>query len=135
MCACLLFFALYPINKHCFYYIKHMKRRKEIEESDMELKNTHCTLCTEGKVVGIKSKGLEFPTIITVEYNVGEKVFQIKEDLKLKNTTLKIGIIPIGQKKKPVLGYVRIGSIVTVAYNPGNPEDAYLPDNIRKINV
>ena len=101
----------------------------------MELKKIHCALCTEGKVVGIKSKGLEFPTIITVEYNVGEKVFQIKEDLKLKNTTLKIGTIPIGQKKKPVLGYAKIGSIVTVAYNPGDPKEAYLPDNIGKINV
>ena len=42
---------------------------------------------------------------------------------------MKIGAITIGQKRVPKIGSIRIDSPTLVAYNPNNPQEAYLVEN------
>lgn len=90
---------------------------------------------TEGTIIDIKSKGLDFPTIITVAYEVQNKQYQISESLKLKNEVIKIGFLPIGQKRTPKIKNIGIGEKVKVSYDTTSPEKAYLSDNKGIINV
>lgn len=94
-----------------------------------------CTQVIEGKVVEIKIKGLDFPTIVTVKYEISGVVYMISESKKYRNETIKLGFLPIGQKKIPKLGSVVVGDSVSVSYNPACPSMAYLTNNVGKINV
>ena len=102
-----------------------------MKKKDMQ----RCTQLTNGIVIDLKNKGLDFPTIVTVEYEVLGVFYQISESIKYRSEFIKIGFLPIGQKKIPKLGSTVVGSSVRVSYNPDNPDVAYLPDNIGKINV
>lgn len=94
-----------------------------------------CTKVTEGKVIEIKKRGHDFPTIVTVEYEVSGVFYQISESKKYSNETIKIGFLPVGQKKIPKLGSVVAGDVVSVSYNPLCPDMAYLTNNVGKINI
>lgn len=94
-----------------------------------------CTQLTEGIVIDVNNKGLDFPTIITVQYEVAGVSYRIAESKKYSNETTKIGFIPISQKKIPKLGNVVVGSSVSVSYNPNCPKMAFLTNNVGKINV
>ena len=102
-----------------------------MKKKDME----KCTEVTEGKVIEIKKRGHDFPTLVTVAYTVSGVSYQICESKKYRNETVKLGFLPIGQKKIPKLGGVVVGDAVSVSYNPLCPEMAYLTDNVGKINV
>ena len=93
-----------------------------------------CTRVTEGKVVEIKNKGLDFPTIVTVEYEVTGMSYRLSESKKYRNETIKIGFLPIGQRKITKLGGVVVGDLVRVSYNPDCPNMAYLTDNEGRVN-
>ncbi len=94
-----------------------------------------CSAQTTGRIVEVKSKGLDFPTIVTVTYHVAGKQYQISESKKYRNVPIKLGFLTIGQKKIPKLGDAPVGSEVLVSYDPAEPGLAYLPDNIGKENV
>lgn len=89
---------------------------------------------TVGTVVSLKSKGLNSPTIITVEYLVNGISYSIKETMKLKSEPIKLGAIPIGQRKVPIIGKVMIGSSVYVKYDLNNPAKALIEGNDGFIN-
>ncbi|NLY72506.1 MAG: hypothetical protein GX079_02280 [Tissierellia bacterium] len=95
----------------------------------------NCTQTTQGRVKQLKSKGQDFPTIITVEYEVDSTFYEIRESIKLKSQPIRKGSITIGQKKVAIMGSSSVGSLVKVNYNPDNPSEAYLADNIGKVNV
>lgn len=89
---------------------------------------------TIGKVIFLKSKGLNSPIIITVEYLVNGISYSIKKTMKLKSEPIKLGAIPIGQRKVPIIGKVKIGSSVYVKYDLNNPAKALIEGNDGFIN-
>lgn len=97
--------------------------------------NVNCTTEVTGTVKEVKVKGQDFPTIITVSYSVNEHAYEISESIKLKSQPIKLGFLTVGQKRVPVLGNTSVGSAVRVMYNPNNPAEAYLPDNVGIANV
>ncbi len=96
----------------------------------LKTNKSQCTSMTKGNIVNLENKGLNFPTLITVEYVVNSNTYRITESLKLKSETIKLWFIPIGQRKIPVLPKVAVGEMVVVNYNPNEPTEAYLADNI-----
>lgn len=100
----------------------------------MSVKKSNCTESTRGKVIKVKSKGLNCPTMISVEYQVGDVSYVITESIKLKSEMIKIGFFPIGQKKVPVMGETAEGSSAMVNYNPSNPSEAFITNNIGIMN-
>ena len=93
-----------------------------------------CTLLADGKIIAKKNRGLDFPTSITVEYMVNGITYQITESVKLKSKIIKLCILPIGQERFPRLPSIAVGSHVKVCYNPNNPKEAYLKDNVGIMN-
>lgn len=97
--------------------------------------NVNCTTEITGTVKSVQIKGQDFPTIITVVYTVNDHPYEVSESIKLKSQPIKLGFLTVGQKRVPVLGNTSVGSVVRVKYNPNNPSEAYLPDNIGIANV
>ncbi len=88
-----------------------------------------CTEMTEGTVIKIKRRGVDAPIVLVAEYEVGGEKYTISESLKFKSELIKIGPIPIGQNKSPVMGTVEEGKTVTVCYQATNPKKAIIRDN------
>lgn len=101
----------------------------------MKVNKANCTQTVEGRVKELKVKGLDFPTMISVEYQVADNTYVVTESLKLKSEIIKLGFLPIGQKRVPVMGNTAVGSSATVSYNPSNPVEAFITHNIGKANV
>ena len=87
----------------------------------------------KGIVLNVISKGLDNPTVVTVEYKVKKETYKLKETIKLKSEPIKFLFIPIGQKKVPVIEVVK-GQEVIVIYDAKNPKKAYIKGNEGKIN-
>lgn len=101
----------------------------------MKIKKANCTQTVVGCVRERKSKGLDYPTMITVEYQVGGNIYRVTESIKLKSKVIKLGFLPIGQRKSPVMGNTAVGSSAMVSYNPSNPEEAFITHNIGWANI
>ena len=101
----------------------------------MKINKANCTQTVEGCVKKIKVKGLGFPTMISVEYQVADNTYVVTESLKLKSEIIKLGFLPIGQKRVLAIGNTAVGSSATVSYNPNNPVEAFITHNIGKANV
>lgn len=95
----------------------------------------NCTAEATGSVKAVKVQGQDFPTIITVVYEVNGDSYEVSESIKLKSQPIKLGFLTVGQKRVPVLGNTSVGSAVSVMYNPNNPVEAYLRDNTGMANV
>lgn len=101
----------------------------------MKIEKDNCTQTVIGKVKALKSKGLERPTVITVEYQVNGNYYEVSESVKLRSEIIKLGFLPIGQKRIPVMGNASVGSDAEVNYNPRNPSEAFITKNIGKFNI
>ena len=101
----------------------------------MKVKKSNCTETTQGIIKGLKSKGLDFPTMTTVEYQVNGVSYEVVESLKLKSEVIKFGFLPIGQNRVPAMGDTKEGSSAQVNYNPNNPSEAFITKNTGKANV
>lgn len=101
----------------------------------MKINKEKCTQTVNGRVKELKVKGQDFPTTITVEYQVAGNNYVVTESLKLKNEKIKLGFLAIGQKRVPVMGNTAVGSFATVSYNPSNPTEAFITHNIGKANI
>ncbi len=101
----------------------------------MRIKKDNCTAKINGTITKKVRKGLEYPTMITVEYQVDGYNFEITESIKLRSEIIKLGFIPIGQKNYPVMGDTTVGNVTQVSYNPNNPREAYITYNIGIRNV
>lgn len=77
----------------------------------------------------IVKRGIDQPSMVTVEYEVDQCKYQISEAVKLKGQAIKLGPVPIGRKKTPVMGDIQVGSKAKVRYNTENPSQAILQDN------
>lgn len=92
------------------------------------------TAQTIGKITSIKDKGLNSPTVITVEYSINGKKYDISEPVALKHKFIKLGFLPIGQKKVPRLPSIAVGTQVAVIYNSNKPSQAYIDGNQYSLN-
>lgn len=81
-----------------------------------------------GIIIDIKSRGLDHPEVVTVEYEIDGKKYKIKETIKLFNKTIKLGFLPIGQKQIPQID-CKIGNTVTLSYSEEHPENAHIEGN------
>ena len=103
------------------------------------MKKKNCTKTCTGIIKEIRVKGLEFPTLIIVKYEVDGNSYEIKEQLVFKPTkVVKLLFIPIGHYTKSLIEIktgvkAEVGNKINVRYNPDNPSEAYLPDNDSKI--
>lgn len=88
---------------------------------------------TKGIVIDFKNKGLDFPSVVTVEYEVENKKYIIEESVKLKNETIKLGFLPIGQRKIPKVKCEK-GGFVIIEYNLDNPQKGHIKGNDGVIN-
>ena len=100
----------------------------------MGINRANCTCTVMGVISFHKDKGLDMPTIIKVEYQVNGITYTIKDTVKLKCSAIKIGFLPIGMNKEPVMGDTRVGSPAMVSYNPNNPAEAFITHNTGFIN-
>lgn len=96
------------------------RRKKKIETY---------TGSTQGLIEKISTRGVDAPWIIYVAYRVDGVEYRIRETAKLKSETIRLGKIPIGQKKTFVLGPVREGDFVTIKYDLNNPAKAIILGN------
>ena len=101
----------------------------------MRDRKDNCTMTVNGVVKELISQGLDRPTLITVEYQVNGTIYKVTESVKLKTETVKLGFLPISQKKKPVMGDTRVGSLAIISYNPQNPSEAFITHNTGYINI
>lgn len=102
------------------------------------MQKNDCTEICRGIIKEIKIKGIDFPSKIIVEFEVGGKIYEINENLVLKPQKIKLGFIPIGYKTKSLIEIKTgikaiVGNEVKVKYNSADPNQAYLPDNDAKI--
>ena len=92
-----------------------------------------------GIIKEIIVKGIDFPSIICVEYQVDGKAYELKETLVMKKgKNIMLGFIPVGYKTKSLIeirtGIKAIaGNKVNVKYEDSNPNNAYLIDNVGKV--
>ncbi len=93
------------------------------------VKKKRCTAKTAGEIVGLRRQGQNLAKIISVEYEVEGEKYEVKESLKMKSEWIKIGFLPIGQKKRPVMGDFNIGDTAEVSYNPDNPKESFITKN------
>ncbi len=94
-----------------------------------ERKKKSYTGFAEGTISEIRTYSADFTTALFVDYQVEGKTYRIKETMKVKGEAIKVGKIPIGQRKKPVLGDIKKGSRVSVQYDTANPQKAIIVGN------
>lgn len=97
-------------------------------------KRKKCTAETFGTIVKVERKSMEMPTMITVEYIVEEATYTVKESIKLKSEIIKVGFLPIGQRKTPRMPDITVGHRAMICYNPDRPEMAYIKENVGLMN-
>lgn len=93
-----------------------------------------CTKKTDGIITSFKSRGLDYPNVVTVNYTAEGKTYALEESLYVRSAPIVFCGLHIGQKKKCVID-ARVGNTVSVCYNPSNPHYAYLIDNVGRFNV
>lgn len=81
---------------------------------------------TQGTITKISKKGLDSPWVIHVSYQVNGREYKIKETAKLKSSAIRIGKIPVGQKKTFVLGKIKEGDLLEIHYEETCPEKAFI---------
>lgn len=86
-----------------------------------------------GTVVRFRMGGIDRPSSVCVRYEVDGRTYECRETLKLESELIKIGPVPIGQRKRGKIA-TRVGSKVRVAYLPSDPSKAILADNAGLMN-
>lgn len=88
---------------------------------------------TIGTVVRFRRGGIDRPTSACVRYEVDGRTYECRETLKLESELIKIGPVPIGQRKRGKIAS-RVGSKVRVVYLSSDPSKAILADNTGLMN-
>ena len=89
---------------------------------------------TTGTIVRVRPGSTERPTVVYVRYEVDGTEYECRESVKLASEAIKLGPIPIGQRKRGKIPS-RVGETVRVAYLPADPSKAILADNKGLMNV
>ena len=72
---------------------------------------------------------------VTVEFQVNGVVFRFEEPVHMKSSAIKIGPIPVGQRWTPVMEHTDVGDAVVVCFDPADPRNAAMRDNVGGITV
>lgn len=70
----------------------------------MKINKENCTQTVNGRVKELKVKGQDFPTMITVEYQVAGNNYVVTESLKLKSEKIKLGVLAYWAEKSSCNG-------------------------------
>lgn len=89
----------------------------------------------QGEVVALVPHGRHSVTVARVRYEVDGRPYELREPLALRSEAIRLGPVPIGQRKTPKLGSVAPGSRVEVAYLPGDPSRALIVGNDGLMNA
>lgn len=100
-----------------------------ISKNNRKRKKRNYRGITQGKVIRIVDKGVDYPWVIHVQYNVNGSDYEIKETAKMKSTAIKIAGIPVGQRKTFVLGNIKEGDLIELHYDEDHPEKAIIYGN------
>ena len=100
-----------------------------ISKNSRKRKKSNYMGITQGRVIRIVDKGLDYPWVIHVQYKVNGIDYEIKETAKMKSTAIKIAGIPVGQRKTFVLGDVKEGDLLEIRYDETHPERAIIYGN------
>lgn len=84
-------------------------------------------------MVRFRPGGVDRPASVCVRYKVNGQTYECRETVKLKSEPIKVGPVPIGQRKTAKIA-TRVGSRVRVAYLPVDPSKAILADNTGMMN-
>ena len=94
-----------------------------------------CNKECDGIINEMIIKGIDFPSIISVEYKVNGKIYILKENLVMKKEkNIMLGFIPVGYSTKSQIELMTgikpvAGNKVRVKYEESNPNNAYLINN------
>ncbi|WP_290770781.1 hypothetical protein [Anaerofustis sp.] len=94
-----------------------------------ERKIKNYTGTAEETITNIVKRGIDSPWIIYASYNVDGIHYNIKETAKLKSNIIKVGKIPIGQRKTFIMGFIKKGNKIKIQYDENNPKKAIIADN------
>lgn len=100
-----------------------------ISKNSRKRKKNNYMGITQGRVIRIVDKGLDYPWVIHVQYKVNGIDYEIKETAKMKSTAIKVAGIPVGQRKTFVLGVVKEGDLLEIHYDEDYPEKAIIYGN------
>lgn len=100
-----------------------------INKNSRKRKKNNYMGITQGRVIRIVDKGLDYPRVIHVQYKVNGIDYEIKETAKMKSTAIKVAGIPVGQRKTFVLGAVKEGDLLEIRYDEAHPEKAIIYGN------
>lgn len=89
---------------------------------------------TVGTIIRVRPGGVDRPTTVYVRYEVGGMTYERRETVKLTSEAIKLGPIPIGQRKHGKIPS-RVGCTVPVAYLPEDPSMAILVGNDGLMNA
>ena len=92
------------------------------------------TGATTGTIVRVRPGSTDRPTVVYVRYEVDGTEYECHETVKLTSEAIKLGPIPIGQRKRGKIPS-SVGDTVRVAYLPTDPSKAILSDNKGLMNV
>lgn len=83
---------------------------------------------TKGTIVKSLLASTESPRL-TVSYTVNGQDYTITENITSKSEAIKIGFIPIGQRKIWQVKKINVGEELTIIYDPHNPKNAHIKGN------
>ncbi len=92
------------------------------------MKYSNCTAETVGTIIKSLVSQDETPRL-TVSFAVNGNEYVFSENITTKSETIKIGFLPVGQKKVWLVKSWRVGETVPVVYNPANPKEAHIKGN------
>lgn len=101
----------------------------------MKINKENCTQTVDGRVKRLDIRGQDFPTMVTVEYQVAGVNYTVTESLKMRGEKMKLGFLTIGLKRIPAMGNTAVDSAASVSYNPDNPAEAFITYNVGKANI
>jgi uncharacterized protein YkuJ len=94
-----------------------------------------CTARTAGRIASVHCHDADGSKTIAVKYYANNQIFQIKETVRTKSEPIKFGWLTIGHRVRPCLPFAKEGDVVTVLYDPADPQRAYIKRNEETKNV
>lgn len=92
------------------------------------MSNKHYTAETTGIIIKSLLVSTETPRL-TVMYMVDGNEYTISENITSKSEAIKIGFLPIGQRKVWLVEKINVGDKLQIIYDPNNPQKAHIKEN------
>jgi len=97
----------------------------------LSINKERCTAKKYGKIIKRDfTEGLPVPKTITVEYIVDRVTYRITEPIRYKTVVILHENFPLFRRRIPCMSDFKLRSPAVVSYNPDNPSEAYITDNV-----